>query len=259
MLDLSARRLSGSPGSAGLLLVGPSLGTAVATLWARTAARLAGVEVLGWDLPGHGASVPAHAPFTVLDLADAVEALCAAAGRGRPVHYAGVSLGGAVGLTLAAGSASFASVTTLCAAPAIGEPRAWRGRAELVREKGTAAVVDGSRQRWFGPGFVEREPGVADVLLDGLRAADAESYALACEALASFDLSERHRGAQTTVPLLAVTGAHDVVVTSAQVRKALPHAEHLELADCGHLPPAEQPAAVAELLTPWIARTGGTP
>lgn len=92
-----------------------------------------------------------------------------------------------------------------------------------------------------------------------LRAADAESYALACEALAAFDLSERHRGAQTTVPLLAVTGAHDVVVTSAQVRKALPHAEHLELGDCGHLPPAEQPAAVAELLTPWIARTGGTP
>lgn len=256
MPDLSPRRLAGGEQSAALLLLGPSLGTAVATVWGRTVARLQDVEVVGWDLPGHGAAPPATAAFSVLHLAETLEVLAQDRGRGRPVHYAGVSLGGAVGLALAAGSSRFASIAALCTAPQVGEPAGWHDRAALVRERGTAAVVDGSRQRWFAPGFVEREPGVADVLLDGLRATDPESYALACEALATSDL--RHRMTGTTVPLLAVTGAHDVVVSTAQVRAALPSAEHVELDDSGHLPPAERPVEVAALLTTWMARQRDT-
>ena len=61
------------------------------------------------------------------------------------------------------------------------------GRAKLVRAEGTAAVVAGSAGRWFAPGFGDREPEVADQLLGALRATDDESYARACEALATFD------------------------------------------------------------------------
>jgi pimeloyl-ACP methyl ester carboxylesterase len=256
VLELSPRRLSGSGESSKLLLVGPSLGTSVVTLWGRTAGRLTDVEVVGWDLPGHGGAPPALAAFSVLDLAVTVEGFAERQGRGRRVHYAGVSLGGAVGLVLATRSATFASIAGLCSAPRIGDPRAWHDRAALVRAQGTDAVIDGSRHRWFAPDFDEHNPGVADVLLDGLRATDPESYALACEAMASFDLS--HESIGTAVPMLAVTGAHDLVVNSRQVRDAMPHAEHVELHDCGHLPPAEQPAEVAALLNEWMARTGRT-
>ena len=256
MPDLAPQRLAGTGAEPVLLVVGPSLGTPVAALWSAVAPDL-GVEVVGWDLPGHGAAPPARAPFDVVDPADTVAALASARAQGRPVHYAGVSLGGAVGFELALRSRPFSSVASRCSAPRIGEPAAWRDRAGLVRGAGTGAVVDGSRQRWFARGFVEREPAVADALLDGLRATDAESYALACEALARFDL--RGRTADARVPLLAVTGAQDVVVGAEQVRRDLPGAEHAELPGCGHLPPAEQPAAVVALLQDWTARAGGAP
>jgi pimeloyl-ACP methyl ester carboxylesterase len=252
VLDLSPRRLSRPAKSQVLLVVGPSLGTSAASLWGRTASRLRGVEVLGWDLPGHGNAAPASAPFTVDDVVEAVLTVAGSAAAGRPVHYAGVSLGGAVGLALALRPGAFASVASLCAAPKIGLAQAWQERAQLVRREGTAAVVEGSRERWFAPGFADEHPGVADVLLDGLRAADATSYALACEALATFDLTERMPSA--TTPLLAVTGEHDPVVSAEQVRRALPAAEHAVLPGCGHLPPAEQPHAVATLLSSWITR-----
>jgi len=91
--------LSGSPlgGRGPLLLVGPALGTSAARLWTRCAAELAEhFEVVGWDLPGHGASSRATGPFTVAELAEGVHALAG----GRPFFCAGDSIGGAVALQL---------------------------------------------------------------------------------------------------------------------------------------------------------------
>ncbi|MDT5045854.1 MAG: 3-oxoadipate enol-lactonase / 4-carboxymuconolactone decarboxylase, partial [Mycobacterium sp.] len=45
----------GGPDGAGLLLLGPSLGTSAATLWTEAADRLSqNIRVVAWDLPGHG-------------------------------------------------------------------------------------------------------------------------------------------------------------------------------------------------------------
>ena len=50
-----------------VLVLGPSLGTSVSTLWGATAQRLGEhFRVLGWDLPGHGNSAPAS-DFTMTD------------------------------------------------------------------------------------------------------------------------------------------------------------------------------------------------
>ena len=81
---LAASRLAGTVAEKMLLIVGPSLGTAVGTLWGPCAAQLVGFEVVGWDLPGHGLSRPAAEGFTVKDLAASVRALAiAAAAAGR--------------------------------------------------------------------------------------------------------------------------------------------------------------------------------
>ena len=69
---LAATRLAGTAAERVLLVVGPSLGTAVGTLWGPCAAQLAGFEVVGWDLPGHGLTRPAAEGFTVKDLAASV-------------------------------------------------------------------------------------------------------------------------------------------------------------------------------------------
>ena len=119
-----------APGPAGgeTLLVGPSLGTAVASLWGAAAALLGErYRVLGWDLPGHGASSPASGPFSLAELADAVlDAV------GSPFHYAGVSVAGAVGLHLAlTGDPRVLSTAVVCSGAKLGTRESWQERAAL--------------------------------------------------------------------------------------------------------------------------------
>ena len=250
--QLAFTRLAGPVGAGPLLVVGPSLGTSVQALW-QGLARIVGeqVEVVGWDLPGHGRSAPARAPFSIAELAAVVRRTVAelVGDSMRPVSYAGVSLGGAVGLDLAVQPGVFTAVAVLASAARIGEPQAWHERADLVRRAGTPVMVAGSTQRWFAPGFIEREPAAANRLLLSLSDSDTESYALACEALAALDL--RPRLGQVCVPLLVAPGEHDSVVTVALAREtasAAPRARLRVIAGCAHLPPAEQPTVTASLL-----------
>ena len=106
---LAATRLAGTAAERVLLVVGPSLGTAVGTLWGPCAAQLVGFEVVGWDLPGHGLSRPAAEGFTVKDLAASVRALADAA-TAAAACYAGVSLGGAVAFELGLAPGPFRAV-----------------------------------------------------------------------------------------------------------------------------------------------------
>jgi pimeloyl-ACP methyl ester carboxylesterase len=246
--ELTATPLAGSSQAADVLIVGPSLGTSVEALWSRCAAMLP-FEVVGWDLPGHGRSRPAAEAFSVPDLADAVRHLAQGVAGGRDTWYAGVSLGGAVGLELALDPGPFGAVAVLASAPKIGDAAAWRERADLVRRAGTEVMVEGSALRWFAPGFTDREPAVAAALLTSLSGTQRESYALACEALASFDLRDRIGGTQ--VPLLVAAGQHDPVVPPGQARSVASDA-FVVISGCSHLPPAEDPAAVAGVLTSFF-------
>lgn len=258
---LAATRLAGSSGQRDLLVVGPSLGTSVEALWSPAAALVSGrFEVVGWDLPGHGASPPATASFSVADLAEAVRRLTAAAlgdRPGRTAWYAGVSLGGAVGLEAARSPAPFAGFVVIASAARVGVEPAWRERAELVRRAGTPVMVEASARRWFAPGFIDRDPDRAARLLDSLEHADRESYSLACEALAAFDLRE-DVGA-IIAPVLLAPGEHDVAVTVDQAQataSALARGSLEVIAGAGHLPPAEVPGPVAELVLRFTAGRG---
>lgn len=241
MPELALTQLAGDDTAARVLVVGPSLGTGVADLWLSCAALLAeqaggGWQVVGWDLPGHGASRPTAAAFTIDDLAAAVRDGASAVAAGRPVACAGVSLGGAVGFAIAAEPGPFEAVVTLASAPVIGTPDGWHGRAAFVRKAGTSAMVAGSAERWFAPGFLDRSPSAGGALLMALREVDDESYALACEALAGYDASDR----AAAVPLLTAGGSADTVVTPDRVAVVLD--------GVGHLPPIEDPAGTAAVV-----------
>lgn len=234
-----------------LLLVGPSLGTSVRALWGQCA-ELVGdrLRVVGWDLPGHGEAKPATGRFTMAELAAAVlEAVDREVAPAR-FAYAGDSVGGAVGLQLALDAGErLTAVAAICTGARIGTAQSWADRAALVAAEGTAAVVDSSRDRWFGSGFVNRCPEVADRLLGSLAAADAASYAFVCGALADFDL--RDRMGEIRTPLLAVSGADDVATPPQPLRTAAARvkgARFVELDGVGHLAPAESPQRIADLL-----------
>ena len=244
-----------------LLVLGPSLGTSAQALWS-DAARPLGEQfhVVAWDLPGHGRAKPATGGFTMHELADGVLALIekVLVERGAPggtFAYAGVSVGGAVGLQLLLDHPGrISAATLLCTGATIGTPESWAERAKRVRSSGTPVMVEGSAQRWFAPGFIEHQPAVAGALLDSLQHADARSYAWVCEALGGFDLRDLLDA--ITTPVLAIAGAADEATPVQSLREIADGVARGRLAvldEVAHLAPAEAPAEVARLVTAHTA------
>lgn len=241
-----------------LLVVGPSLGTS-SVLWSDAATLLSDdYDVVAWDLPGHGVSPAATETFDVAGLADSVVDLVDAIAPGETFHYAGVSLGGATGLQLGIKHGErLKSLSVQCTGAKIGTPEAWLERAETVRSQGTPVMIQGSAQRWFAPGFMDREPERSSRLLHALRDTDRFSYAFCCEALAGFDV--RDELGSITVPTQAVAGAEDTVAPPSLARETVDGitagggmANAVTLEGVAHLAPAEAPAHVAELLRTLI-------
>jgi 3-oxoadipate enol-lactonase len=238
-----------------LLVVGPSLGTSSAVLWNQAAALLGNeYDVVAWDLPGHGVSPAAKEVFDVGELADAVIELVDSIAPGTTFHYAGVSLGGATGLQL--GIKHGERLASLCvqgSGAKLGTAEGWLERAETVRSQGTPVMIQGSAQRWFAPGFMDREPELSSRLLHSLRDADRFSYAFCCEALADFDVRAELGGIR--VPTQAIAGEQDEVAPPSFAEEVVAGinagggtASAVTLGGVAHLAPAEAPGHVAKLL-----------
>ncbi|MFD3943755.1 3-oxoadipate enol-lactonase [Streptomyces sp. NPDC058579] len=233
------------PATAPVLILGPSLGTSTA-LWDAVAPELSATHrVVRWDLPGHcGSPASLIGPgATVADLARLVLDLADALGADR-FSYAGVSLGGAIGLHLAAHHPDRVErLAVVCSSAHFGGSAPWRERAATVRREGLDALAAGADARWFTPGFTVPE------LVADHRRADPEAYAACCDALAAFDL--RDRLAAITAPTLVLAGREDPATPPAHAREiadAIPGAALTEIPGASHLAPAERPEAVLAAL-----------
>lgn len=243
------------PAGAPLLVLGPSLGTST-VLWEPASELLSTrYRVVAWDLPGHGRSPVARASFGVGELADGVAAILDELGEERAL-FAGVSLGGAVGLELLLRHPDrIDAAAIICSGAVIGSPDSWRERASAVRAGSTSPLVVPSAQRWFAPGTPARSPVITGRLLHALQDADDESYALSCDALAGYDVRGELGGIR--VPVLAVWGEYDQVTpqgSSQEIATGVRSGSIVEIKDAAHLAPAEQPEAVAAELTSFFDR-----
>jgi 3-oxoadipate enol-lactonase / 4-carboxymuconolactone decarboxylase len=257
--SITAVRMTGARHRAELplLVLGPSLGTSASTLWGPCAAGLSDAfDVLAWDLPGHGhnRSVPDE-PFTMAELASGVlrvveDILEQRGDLGGSFAYAGDSVGGAVGLQLLLDApARVDGAVLLCTGAQIGSPDLWTERIGQVGASGTPAMVTGSAERWFGPGFVEREPERASALLHALSDTVDDGYLQVCAALAEFDVRERL--AEIGAPVLAVAGSADQATPPDKLREiadGVKDGRYVELEGVAHLAPAEAPDVVVGLL-----------
>lgn len=229
--------------------------------WDPVVQRLGDRETIAIDLPGFGDSEPLPPGTTpsVGAYVDAVERFFADAGLDRP-HVAGNSMGGGIVLELAR-RGSVASSTALSPigfwSPlenAYGQVLLKQTRflsthagGLLKRGVGSAAGRTLLLSHMFGhPGRVDAEAARLDI--DKL--ASAPGWTGTLSELRKYTFSDG--AALDGVPVTIGWGTRDRLLVygtqSKRAKQALPHARHLPLAGCGHLPMQDDPDAVAALL-----------
>jgi 3-oxoadipate enol-lactonase len=226
-----------------VLLLSPSLGTTASLFWESQLPAFGDhFDVLRHDHPGHGEAPVPDGPVRVADIARGVLALLDEAGAER-ASFCGVSLGGMVGMWLAANTPERVNRLVLaCTGASLGTKALYDERAALVRAEGTAVVLDGTRERWFTPSF--RDSSRAGAILDELRRVAPEGYAACCEAVGDFDFhGDLDRIA---APTLVVHGEDDPVTPPGVIDElvtGIPGARRAGIPHAAHLANVEQPDA----------------
>ncbi len=227
------------------LLLGGSLGSSV-EMWLPQVPRLSQrLRVVRFDLRGHGGSPVPPGPYTVDELGRDVIALLDHLGVAR-AHYAGLSLGGMVGMWLAANAGERVDrLALLCTAAHLPPSQGWYDRAAAVRSGGVDAVAEAVLARWFTAGYPDDTSAYRRMLL----ATPAEGYAACCEAIATMDL--RPNLGTIGSPTLVIAGAADPATPSelgAQIAAAVPRGRIVVVPGAAHLANVERAGAVTDLL-----------
>jgi 3-oxoadipate enol-lactonase len=196
------------PRRAPVVVLGNSMGT-TRDVWDPQLLALGdGFRLLRYEHRGHGGSPAPPGPYALADLAADVLRLLDDFGIER-ASYCGISLGGMIGLWLAAHAPDRIDVLGLCCTSAYmpAAAQAYRDRAVQVRRAGMAPVAAQVVERWFTPAFRDREPAIVAASRAALEGVDPEGYAGCCEAIAAMD--QRASLAAIVAPTLVIAGAED--------------------------------------------------
>lgn len=198
-------RLDGDPTGPALVLTN-SLGATTA-MWERQVAALgAHFRLIRINTRGHGGSPAPAGPYSIADLGRDVLAVLDKLAVPR-ASYCGLSLGGMVGMWLAAHAPERIDRLALCCTSAHLPPaRDWLDRAATVRARGVESIVDTVLRRWFTPAFHAARPAEIAAFRQMFVGTSAEGYAGCCAAIAELDLR----------PVLPRIGAPTLVIAGEQ-------------------------------------------
>ncbi|MEO3782597.1 alpha/beta hydrolase [Actinocorallia sp. B10E7] len=214
-------------------------------------------EVILVDLPGHGESPELGPGKPTETMRKELRLLLDGLGLDRP-HVAGNSLGGRLALELAAEGAARS-------ATALSPAGFWNTGAEFAYTRTLFQVVTSlaSRLETRSERIVATKAGRAllfswiyarpHTALPDLALGDYRSMLRALPTIERFiDDSEPLRAAVSPdVPVTIAWGRRDLVLPlyqSSVARRRVPHARHLRLPNCGHVPMVDDPALIAKLL-----------
>lgn len=230
----------------------------------------AGYRVVAVDLPGFGKSDKGAYPYTPSFYAETLARLIQSLDLG-PVIYAGHSMGGQIGITLALDRPELIDRLVLAAPAGIeafgpGEGQ-WLANALTVRgitnasEESIRANLALNFHRWSSEfeWMVEERVRMA-------RGAemDAFSYAVVRSVHGMIDEPTTDRLGEVSVPTFIVYGGYDRLIPNQYLHpgfprdvfragaEAIPNAELVEIPNAGHMLQIERPAAFTEAVTRYL-------
>ena len=246
-IDVNYRE-DGAPG-APVLVLSHALGLSMAMWDPQVVPLLRAFRVVRYDHRGHGGSPVPTGRYRIEDFGRDVLRLLDRLAFER-VAFCGLSLGGMVGLWLAANAPERVDrLVVCCAAARMPRPNDYAERAKLVRAQGMDAIADRVIGRWFTPAFLTRRPDAVAAIKAQLLATPPEGYAATCEALAAMDLrDDLPRIFASTRVIAAAEDQSTPPEQSEEIARRIPGADLVVIPNAAHLANVEQPEIVTNLV-----------
>jgi 3-oxoadipate enol-lactonase len=223
------------PADAPVVVLSNSLG-ATRGMWSPQVPALAErFRVVSYDGRGHGESPAPAGPYTIDDLVDDVVGVLDELGVQR-ASFAGLSLGGMVGMRLAVREPERVDRLALLCTSAKTDPQAYLDRAATVRAGGTVPLAATIVGRWLTPAYAAEHPDLVARLEAMIAGCDDEGYAACAEVVARLD--EREDIGRITAPTLVISAADDEALPpdhQKAIADGIPRAELLTVGPAAHL------------------------
>ncbi|HEX2299561.1 MAG TPA: 3-oxoadipate enol-lactonase [Pseudonocardiaceae bacterium] len=244
--------LTGPADAPVLVLAGP-LGTTLDIWDPQVEALSEQFRMLRYDHRGHGGSPVPTGPYSMEDLTVDVVTLLDRL-EIEQAAFCGLSLGGMVGIWLAAHAHDRVSSLVLCSTSAqFGDPQPWHERGSVVRWAGTVSIADEVVERWFTPDWAAKNPEQVERAKQMIANTNDEGYASCCTAIAA--LQGLRLLGRILAPTLVIAGKQDPAIP------VNPHAEilangiagaKLKVLDAAHVVTVEQADTVNDLIAQHI-------
>lgn len=214
-------------------------------------------SILRFDKPGHGLSEIVDKPLTISDyVADVVSLLDTL--HIQKCVFVGLSIGGIIGQRFALMHPDRLEKLVLSnTAPQIGTADGWNTRIEMVNQQGMAAIKEGVLERWFPAPFQRAHPNQLAGYRRMIEQTSSVGYTRACAAIRDEDLTDQISAIQ--VPTLCIGGTDDLATPPDLVQamaSAIPNARYELIDGAGHIPCAQMPETVANLILDFVTGAG---
>jgi 3-oxoadipate enol-lactonase len=227
-------------------------------IWAEQVPVLlaAGWRVLRLDMRGHGGSSAGGYEYSMSELAqDVVTVLDRLALQS--VHFAGLSIGGMIGQTLAIEHGERLQSLMLCdTAPTTipGGKAVWDDRFAAIYAAGSLEpIADATMDRWLTPACKSARPARWAQIRSTVAATSVDGYVGGGNAILHFDV--RSKLPHIRVPTLVVWGDEDPGTPPAGnifIADHIPGAQRHIFSGARHVPMVEYPEAFSRVLMNWL-------
>ena len=240
------------PQRAPVLMLSNSLGTNLHMWDGQVAAFTRHFRLVRFDRRGHGQSAAPKGPYSMERLGR--DALAVLDGLGiERTNWCGLSMGGMEGQWLGANAANRIDKLILSNTSSYYPDKTpWDDRIKQVRDRGLAAVVDATMERWFTAEFRRTSPQAIASMREMFLATDVEGY-VGC-GFAIRDMDHRSLLAKIRPPTLVIAGRHDPATTLEAGEFIAEHVPGAKLAvlDAAHIANLEKPQAYADTVLDFL-------